>query len=155
MNCIANTLLVPISGYVVERRQLKSSTSVSISGLSMVNNASSLFTLVRLCVRTDCFRVLHASIGTAEIYRNVESHDLRKVDSHLLKEVSSTENTEVDDCPNLTKNLDSKHNREMERRRKIGLANRGKVPWNKGRKHSAGNSYCNLFLRQTFELPKF
>ncbi|KAK4796098.1 hypothetical protein SAY86_028424 [Trapa natans] len=26
--------------------------------------------------------------------------------------------------------------REMERRRKIGLANKGKVPWNVGRKHS-------------------
>lgn len=30
---------------------------------------------------------------------------------------------------------DSKE-KEAERRRKIGLANRGKVPWNKGRKHS-------------------
>ncbi|KAK4745849.1 hypothetical protein SAY87_012161 [Trapa incisa] len=28
------------------------------------------------------------------------------------------------------------YNREMERRRKIGLANKGKVPWNVGRKHS-------------------
>lgn len=27
---------------------------------------------------------------------------------------------------------------EKERRRKIGLANKGRVPWNKGRKHSAG-----------------
>lgn len=30
--------------------------------------------------------------------------------------------------------------KEEERRRKIGLANKGRVPWNKGRKHSAGNS---------------
>lgn len=28
--------------------------------------------------------------------------------------------------------------RESERRRKIGLANKGKVPWNVGRKHSEG-----------------
>lgn len=28
--------------------------------------------------------------------------------------------------------------KERERRIKIGLANRGRVPWNKGRKHSAG-----------------
>ena len=32
-----------------------------------------------------------------------------------------------------------KDDKERQRREKIGLANKGRVPWNKGRKHSAGN----------------
>lgn len=37
--------------------------------------------------------------------------------------------------------IDSVYNedyKEKERRRKIGLANKGNMPWNKGRKHTAG-----------------
>lgn len=33
---------------------------------------------------------------------------------------------------------------ELVRRRKIGMANKGKVPWNKGRKHSAGNTIYEI-----------
>lgn len=33
----------------------------------------------------------------------------------------------------------SKDDKERLRREKIGLANKGRVPWNRGRKHSAGN----------------
>lgn len=36
----------------------------------------------------------------------------------------------------MAKNSNSENEKEMQRRRKIGLANKGKVPWNKGRKHS-------------------
>ncbi|KAJ7948728.1 Nuclease associated modular domain [Quillaja saponaria] len=33
--------------------------------------------------------------------------------------------------------VSDKNHKEMQRRKKIGLANKGRVPWNKGRKHSA------------------
>ncbi|KAK4255880.1 hypothetical protein QN277_008817 [Acacia crassicarpa] len=40
-------------------------------------------------------------------------------------------------CSDSVETLDSKMLRERIRRMKIGLANKGKVPWNKGRKHTA------------------
>lgn len=47
-------------------------------------------------------------------------------------------NLQTEDCSDssLDRITDSVHIKELERRRKIGLANRGKTPWNKGIKHS-------------------
>lgn len=44
--------------------------------------------------------------------------------------------------------------KEIERRRKIGRANKGKVPWNKGRKHSEGMILL-AFLRFNSEVDLF
>ena len=41
--------------------------------------------------------------------------------------------------PNFAINLENISDKEVQRRQKIGLANKGRIPWNKGRKHSEGN----------------
>ncbi|KAH7651625.1 HAND domain of the nucleosome remodeling ATPase ISWI protein [Dioscorea alata] len=38
--------------------------------------------------------------------------------------------------PNVAKDLENISDKEIQRRQKIGLANKGRTPWNKGRKHS-------------------
>jgi hypothetical protein len=53
----------------------------------------------------------------------------KEVNSSLLEVKAMNKDTEADS------DSDRKI-KEEERRRKIGLANKGKVPWNKGRKHS-------------------
>lgn len=45
-----------------------------------------------------------------------------------------------------------KDKNEMERRQKIGLANKGRVPWNKGKKHTAGTR--ELISQRTKEALK-
>lgn len=45
------------------------------------------------------------------------------------------------------KTSSAKSDNENERRRKIGLANKGNVPWNKGRKHSAGISVLSSAIK--------
>ncbi|XP_022848477.1 trichohyalin-like isoform X3 [Olea europaea var. sylvestris] len=51
----------------------------------------------------------------------------------VLSEVIRAENN-----GNSVEISDYEDDKEIQRRRKIGLANKGKVPWNKGRKHSEG-----------------
>ncbi|OAP14307.1 hypothetical protein AXX17_AT1G47560 [Arabidopsis thaliana] len=66
------------------------------------------------------------SVGS--LYNVFEIHR-KEVNSSLLEVKAMNKDTEADS------DSDRKI-KEEERRRKIGLANRGKVPWNKGRKHS-------------------
>ncbi|KAL3508747.1 hypothetical protein ACH5RR_028148 [Cinchona calisaya] len=129
-----SNLLVPNSGYAVEQIQvIRSSTVVSFAGVSRMK-VSPLVTPVSLCIGPYCCGGLHASIGTLESF-HVAKHCL-KDGSHLLKEQTFTKDTQGDNYSNMAKISNSENEREIDRRRKIGLANKGKVPWNKGRKHS-------------------
>ncbi|XP_004294127.1 PREDICTED: uncharacterized protein LOC101302046 [Fragaria vesca subsp. vesca] len=51
-----------------------------------------------------------------------------------------------------TVSISNEEIKERERRKKIGLANKGKVPWNKGRKHSAET--CERIRQHTIEALK-
>ena len=58
----------------------------------------------------------------------------------LLDDIGQNEDS-IDESlksPKSTKKRVIKHEIEIQRRKKIGLANKGKVPWNKGRQHSPG-----------------
>ncbi|CAK9147947.1 unnamed protein product [Ilex paraguariensis] len=55
----------------------------------------------------------------------------------LSEEKTSNEETQLDSIPNTKESFNFEDLKESQRRRKIGLANKGKVPWNKGKRHSA------------------
>ncbi|XP_047334940.1 uncharacterized protein LOC124938531 [Impatiens glandulifera] len=77
-------------------------------------------------------RNVHLSFGICfNSARLHHSHDMDVKQEIVMKVADdcSYDFTEEDNVVN-----DSK---EIERRRKIGMANKGKVPWNKGKKHSA------------------
>lgn len=67
------------------------------------------------------------------------SHKLlnKKINGNSLVEQISTEEFHLDCHSNSIENFGCEDNKESTRRRKIGVANKGRVPWNKGRKHSA------------------
>lgn len=48
------------------------------------------------------------------------------------------EDAQIDLCRRSLESIGDKYSKELERRKKIGLANKGRVPWNKGVKHTAG-----------------
>lgn len=63
----------------------------------------------------------------------------RQINSSYLEREPSDYNFVVERRSDKDKN-------EMQRRQKIGLANKGRVPWNKGKKHTAGTflSHCGV-----------
>lgn len=81
----------------------------------------------------------------------VEALDSDKYGESKLGADSSKEYTldgevQLDGCADSGEIYTNKHYKESQRRRKIGLANKGRVPWNKGRKHSAGINICFIQL---------
>lgn len=78
-----------------------------------------------------CIRQLELkSVGS--LYNVFETHN-KEVNPSLLEVKAMDKETEADSDSDSDRKI-----KEEERRRKIGLANKGKVPWNKGRKHSEG-----------------
>ncbi|KAG9146130.1 hypothetical protein Leryth_015923 [Lithospermum erythrorhizon] len=67
------------------------------------------------------------------------------------KQILAGNTQENDNCKriSLINQTDSKDGKEMQRRRKIGLANKGKIPWNKGKKHSTET--CEKIKQKTKE----
>ncbi|CAI9088780.1 OLC1v1023204C1 [Oldenlandia corymbosa var. corymbosa] len=128
------TFLAPNCGYVVEFFGVKPHNTPLITAAFSRNKVSSLVTSGSLCVEPDHFTKLYANIGSKEVLHVVDSG--LKGDSHFLEERSIVEDTQTNNSSDLPKSSNLKNERETERRRKIGIANKGKVPWNKGRKHS-------------------
>lgn len=52
----------------------------------------------------------------------------------------SIEKQVLSDGDGSPENLETENDKEWQRRKKIGLANKGRVPWNKGKKHNLGKN---------------
>ncbi|PON45698.1 Nuclease associated modular domain [Parasponia andersonii] len=138
-NCIQQNLFWRRFGYLVEYRhfplvRVQSNHDVFIprnwcSSISLITS----FSLPRL----NSLGALHISVDTSETsdidqccQSMVDDID-SSADQILLEEVLAINRGDS------LESLSSKDIKERQRREKIGRANRGKVPWNKGRKHSA------------------
>ncbi|XP_059277186.1 uncharacterized protein LOC132031294 isoform X1 [Lycium ferocissimum] len=124
INTTCSTFLSPTSVCVAEYTRTRLSILKLIYHASMVQNSSVS------SKGEDSFKLLYARNGSAEILQLMRCN-ARKQSADVSKEQVLTEDFQAED-----KDGKEKEKIEVERRRKIGLANRGKVPWNKGRKHS-------------------
>ncbi|KAK8542775.1 hypothetical protein V6N12_015355 [Hibiscus sabdariffa] len=90
----------------------------------------------RCCLSLQPVRALQTSMGAGE--RFMFCNSCWSNDSIKSKQIqSSSEEAQVYGCYSSQGYSNDEDNKEEQRRRKIGLANKGRVPWNKGRKHSA------------------
>ncbi|KHG26978.1 2,3-bisphosphoglycerate-independent phosphoglycerate mutase [Gossypium arboreum] len=81
-------------------------------------------------------RALQSSMGAEEGFMFCNS--CWSEDSIKSKQMQNlSEEAHVYDCYSSQEFSNDEDYKEEQRRRKIGLANKGRVPWNKGRKHSA------------------
>ncbi|XP_023514976.1 uncharacterized protein LOC111779131 [Cucurbita pepo subsp. pepo] len=82
--------------------------------------------------RTNSSQSLLFIVAEGRISNSGECYKPKCSSVSFEKQVSSR-NIGDDDCP---ENHETENDKEWQRRRKIGVANKGKVPWNKGKKHS-------------------
>jgi hypothetical protein len=122
----------PFFGYVVEYTQCHSSTVQLNHSVAVLKNMSSSFSFVSSFPRVHPFAALQISLDVGDAFDSseclqpkVSENQILNVEDHVVGNSHSAETIE--------------DHKERERRRKIGLANKGRVPWNKGKKHSAGN----------------
>lgn len=137
-NRVQQNLFWPRFGYLEEYRHFPLVRLQSNHDIFMPRNWSSSVSVISSLPRLNSLGALHISVEASETSDIGKCcHSMVGIDSSasqiLLEEalaVSSGDSLET---------LSSKEIKERQRREKIGLANKGRVPWNKGRKHSSGN----------------
>ncbi|OVA13274.1 hypothetical protein BVC80_289g12 [Macleaya cordata] len=121
---------------MVDGEHLQPTAMQSNSHTSFVKNTYHSFTIPNSLLRVHC-------TGTLQFFVNVG--DSSQAGEHLKQQVSKvsfrdqtfSKEIQVDSSPESSETFDNEDRKETERRRKIAVANKGKTPWNKGRKHSA------------------
>ncbi|KAI3466060.1 hypothetical protein Pfo_022723 [Paulownia fortunei] len=129
INSMPRTIL-PNFAYVIEH------TTYSTSGASLVKNICPCVGLGHFSSFKGPYscRAMHKEIYPRQAPHVVES--CKGVKSDLLEEPNLTEKIQVDSCQHSLESVDTEDDKEIQRRKKIGHRNKGKVPWNKGRKHT-------------------
>ncbi|KAG2681727.1 hypothetical protein I3760_11G157400 [Carya illinoinensis] len=109
--------------------------------VAVVKNMSSSLAFNRSFPIYYPFATLRISVGVGDAFNSSKCHQSKVSENLILGEdhfvgyIDSVEGIEDD--------------KERQRRRKIGLANKGRVPWNKGKKHSAET--CRRIKQRTIE----
>ncbi|BFG31110.1 hypothetical protein CerSpe_173840 [Prunus speciosa] len=141
---------VPLFGYVVEPTHFPQNTHHLNYHLPVLKNWPPLYAFVHSFPRFHSLGGMHISADMAEKFDILNvCHSILGMNSYekqsSIREVQSMHHTDSPDSI-------SKEEKERQRRKKIGLANKGRVPWNKGRKHSSET--CERIKQRTIEALK-
>ncbi|ONI12518.1 hypothetical protein PRUPE_4G170000 [Prunus persica] len=140
----------PLFGYVVEPTHFPQNTQHLNYHLPVLKNWPPLYAFVHSFPRFHSLGAMHVSADMAEKFDILNvCHSILGMNSYekqsSIREVQSMHHTDSPDSI-------SKEEKERQRRKKIGLANKGRVPWNKGRKHSSET--CARIKQRTTEALK-
>ncbi|CAA2953475.1 golgin subfamily A member 6 22 [Olea europaea subsp. europaea] len=137
INSIRRTLLSSHSHHVIECTRIKPSKTYKILGSSLLKSVSPFVGLGLASSSKGPYSCKAMYTGTYQGETpEVEESWKEQVMSDLPMEQVLSEVIRAENNGNSVEI--SEDDKEIQRRRKIGLANKGKVPWNKGRKHSEG-----------------
>ncbi|XP_042519032.1 uncharacterized protein LOC122092806 [Macadamia integrifolia] len=131
-----NTHLGPIYTYVVDGAHLQPAMLQSNIQIAFSKNTCRTVTFTNSFPIVHCAGTLQLNINAGE--KSDAGHNLlAEADTGLLPKQTISEDVEGDSDSDSDEGVGDVDHKELRRRRKIGLANKGKIPWNKGRKHSA------------------
>ncbi|XP_043690295.1 uncharacterized protein LOC122641044 isoform X2 [Telopea speciosissima] len=135
-SCAANSQLGPLYTYVVDGAHLQPAMIQSNIQIAFSKNTSRTVTFTNSFPSVHCAGTLQLNINAVE--RSGVGHNLLpQADTGLLLKQTISEEVQGDSDSDSVEGVGDVDHKELRRRRKIGLANKGKIPWNKGRKHSA------------------
>lgn len=135
LNLAPNSALWKIFYYPVANVNLPSN-AVPMNQQISVSRNDSLLSPFNIFNRTNSSQSLLFMVDEGRNSNYGECYKSKCSSGSFEKQVSSREIGD-NDCP---ENLETENDKEWQRRRKIGLANKGRVPWNKGKKHNLGKS---------------
>ncbi|KAF9621541.1 hypothetical protein IFM89_022768 [Coptis chinensis] len=148
-NYVPNTLSRPLFIYVMDGYHLQQTVVQANAPVSVLNIRSHSPTFANFFSRVHSARTLQLS----DIVGNSSQRTLKaQVSASLSWNHTIDEERQVDFTSGCIEDMDVKADKEIERRKKIGVANKGKAPWNKGRKHSAETR--ELIKQRTIEALK-
>ncbi|KAI8008462.1 hypothetical protein LOK49_LG07G03090 [Camellia lanceoleosa] len=135
INHLHNTPLSPLLYDIVYCTKFQASTKQSSYRASLVKNKYPSFGLVSSSTTVHAARALNV-VDIKETFDLGECCEL-KLSIISCEEQTLTDKVQLDSCSNSAESVIDDDQKESHRRRKIGQANKGRVPWNKGKKHSA------------------
>ncbi|KAK4849761.1 hypothetical protein QYF36_000605 [Acer negundo] len=131
---VPNTLLWPSSA-IMEHTHCQPNTFQANYHESAAKKISPLFSHFN-SLRDHPFGALHISLDVRKMSGICNCY-IPEVSIDSSEMQTSNEDAEIDIYCQSLEYRGEKYQKEMERRRKIGSANKGRVPWNKGIKHTA------------------
>ncbi|KAK3030280.1 hypothetical protein RJ639_039863, partial [Escallonia herrerae] len=136
VNPVPNNFWAPPFGYAVDCANFQCNKMHPNDRAYLVKNMMPLLSFVNSLKRLHSCGELHANVATGEVY-NVADCFEHVPGADSSEEKTSTKEVDLGSFSNYMVSFSCEDHKENQRRRKIGLANKGKVPWNKGIKHSA------------------
>lgn len=132
ISSVPNTSQLPQIGYVVECSIYQPNTSLLKCGISIIRNMPPSITSVTSFIKRHSYRALPRTFSLRDAW-----HATEICEPQFGGKSSEVETRSEEIHFSCFDEFGFEDDPELVRRRKIGMANKGKVPWNKGRKHSA------------------
>ncbi|XP_010277763.1 PREDICTED: uncharacterized protein LOC104612140 [Nelumbo nucifera] len=126
----------PPHAYLVEGAQYPSIAMQSNNQTAFMKNIYCTYASVNYSQRVHSAGMLQLSLGAREA-SEIGKHLLPQPNTGLPLKKIFNEGIQVDSDSTSVGSINNESHKETQRRRKIGLANKGRIPWNKGRKHTA------------------
>lgn len=137
LNCCPQTFLRLIFTNTVNGEHLQPTVMQSNSRVSFAKNICHSIFIPSSILRLHFARALQFTVNAGNSSQDGGQLQQQVREFPFQDQILGKE-TQVDSSFESTVTFDSEDSKETERRRKIGVANKGRIPWNKGRKHSAG-----------------